>query len=180
MCLQCSNPISHLCKFTQKPQHITNVALFAHATWKNRSGESTGNVQHSENILHRLHQIFFMQQNKTMKRFLFTLHQLIWPFSAPVVCCLGYKVSQYGIIVQYCFCSLQRRASFLWEEGGCRILLNKDSLSLSLLVFWRSKMIDYIIKQRVNIHVHRRIDHCYIESFMNWCELILFDHFINV
>lgn len=36
------------------------------------------------------------------------------------------------------------------------------SLSLSLLAFWRSKMIDCIFKQRVNIHVHRRIDHLYI------------------
>lgn len=40
----------------------------------------------------------------------------------PVVSCLGYEVLQCGIIVQYRFCSVQRRASFALEEGVCRML----------------------------------------------------------
>lgn len=54
--------------------------------------------------------------------FHFTPQQLIWPFSAPVVCCLGYKALQYGIIVLYSFPSMQRRASVPWEEDAGSIL----------------------------------------------------------
>lgn len=54
--------------------------------------------------------------------FHFTPQQLIWPFSAPVVCCLGYKALQYGIIVLYSFPSMQRGASVPWEEDAGSIL----------------------------------------------------------
>lgn len=54
--------------------------------------------------------------------FHFTPQQLIWPFSAPVVCCLGYKALQYGIIVLYSFPSMQGRASVPWEEDADSII----------------------------------------------------------
>lgn len=70
--------------------------------------------------------------------FHFTPHQLIWPFSAPVVCCLGYKALQYGIIVLYSFPSMQRRASFPWEEvGGSKLHISKYWFPPSLLL-WES------------------------------------------
>lgn len=75
---------------------------------------------------------FCFMQN--LKCFFFTLHRLIWPFSAPVVSCLGYKVLQCGIIVQYCFCSMQRKASFALEEGVCCVLHNAKNVFL-LFVF---------------------------------------------
>lgn len=68
--------------------------------------------------------------------FHFTPHQLIWPFSAPVVCCLGYKALQYGIIVLYSFPSMQRRASFPWEEvGGSKLNISKYWFFPSLLLW---------------------------------------------
>lgn len=59
----------------------------------------------------------FLPSCKNVKRFLCTLHRIIGPFSAPVVSCLGYKVLQCGIIVQYRLCSTQREASFALGGG---------------------------------------------------------------
>lgn len=100
--------------------------MFSSAT-----SEKSSDFHHSSLLVTVIQAIFFFIFHlsvffifSTVRKFCFhfTPQQLIWPFSAPVVCCLGYKALPYGIIVLYSFPSMQRRASVPWEEDGGSIL----------------------------------------------------------
>lgn len=57
----------------------------------------------------------FFNSCKNLKRFLFTPCWLIWPFSAPVVGCRGYKAPQYAIVAPH---STKREPCALKREAG--------------------------------------------------------------
>lgn len=141
MCCQCVSA-SWTCKSARKLWlHIwLQLLLFLHAapdkTIRFTAQLTTGSRYQATGFYSSFEWLVAVWDNFLKFWIDFTRLQLIWPCSAPVVCCLGYKALQYGIIVLYYFASMQRRSLGGWRKMEALYCMfpNKNYFSLAALL----------------------------------------------